>query len=86
MGALLLLAGEKESGEADGEMGGVGIFLASIRGEDMLSNASSIRFAVWLVTPLLPALCKGLGVITFLTGPCGVSLGEFVLNLLYPEE
>lgn len=27
----------------------------TIKGEDMLSNASSILFAVWLVTPLLPA-------------------------------
>lgn len=27
----------------------------TIKGDDMLSNASSILFAVWLVTPLLPA-------------------------------
>ena len=28
--------------------------ILTIKGEDMLSNASSILFAVWLVTPLLP--------------------------------
>lgn len=87
MGVLLLLAAEKDSGEADGETGGVGIFLASIKGEDMFSNASSILFAVWLVTPLLPAVETGFGLITFLTG-CGASpsVEEFVLTLLYPDE
>lgn len=29
--------------------------ILTIKGEDMLSNASSILFAVWLVTPLFPA-------------------------------